>query len=398
MPYSDITNENEYNRFIKYMNAIGFGRVTDYNFNDKEFCEFVFTAYYVNRISSMFEWRNLPDTIPQRFIELYLIFNGCVCVAEYEGKLYAFFGGRGGEPDVYYMPTKFIVANPALRMSKEYTIDEDCIVIPNDTMYMGLLPMISRYAKMMTETELSMKVANINSRILSLILAPDDTAKESAERYIQKIIDGDLSAIVSSDEFLGGITTQPYGLTGNSNILTNLIEFMQYEKASIFNELGLNANYNMKRESINSSESQMNNDALLPLIDDMLKRRQEGARKINEMFGTNIEVDFASAWKDNVEELEAEQAVLETQAETEVEPEQDPEQEPESEQKESEPESEPEEAEQESEPEEQEEEPEEESEQIEEELQDIEDTLQDIKDKIDDLEESQEGDGEDETE
>ena len=67
----------------------------------------------------------------------------------------------------------------------------------------------------------------------------------------------------------------------------------------------------MKRESLNSAESQLNDDALLPLIDDMLHQRQAGAEKINAMFGTSISVDYASAWEDNIEELEAKQDNLE---------------------------------------------------------------------------------------
>ena len=60
----------------------------------------------------------------------------------------------------------------------------------------------------------------------------------------------------------------------------------------------------MKRESINSGESQLNNDMLLPLIDDMLKQRQEGAEKVNDMFGTSITVELASSWEDNQEEID----------------------------------------------------------------------------------------------
>jgi len=85
---------------------------------------------------------------------------------------------------------------------------------------------------------------------------------------------------------------------------------MQYTKASWFNELGLNANYNMKRESINSDESQLNDDALLPLVDDMLNCRRLAAEKVNAMFGTSISVDFASSWQDNQQEIDAEQAAI----------------------------------------------------------------------------------------
>jgi hypothetical protein len=65
----------------------------------------------------------------------------------------------------------------------------------------------------------------------------------------------------------------------------------------------------MKRESINSNESQLNDDMLHPLIDNMLAERKAGIKKVNDMFGTDIEVDFSGAWLSN--EIE-EQAILDT--------------------------------------------------------------------------------------
>ena len=50
----------------------------------------------------------------------------------------------------------------------------------------------------------------------------------------------------------------------------------------------------------------MNNDALLPLVEDMLEQRRVALEKINEMFGTNISVDFASSWEKLLKEFEAE--------------------------------------------------------------------------------------------
>jgi hypothetical protein len=66
----------------------------------------------------------------------------------------------------------------------------------------------------------------------------------------------------------------------------------------------------MKRESINSNESQLNDDMLLPLIDDMLYMRKLGLDKVNEIFGTNIDVEFSSSWKNNEIELTAQQNAL----------------------------------------------------------------------------------------
>jgi len=289
-------------KFNKFLRDILPG-YSAYDFADKDRARGQYIGYFLNRTQSMFKWEGLPETIPARMLELYLQTNGNACFYKHEGNLYVFFGGRGGTPDVYYMPTIYTIANPALHLNVMANIDIDCVVMPNDSMYMGLLPLFDRYATAMTETELSIDIACVNARIIDLISANDDRTRESALKYLEDVRAGKLG-VIAGNEFLNGISATPYGATGH-NTITDLIELMQYQKASCFNELGLNANYNMKRESLNSSESQLNNDALLPLIDDMLNCRKLYAEKVNKMFGTEISVDFNSSWKDNIEEIDA---------------------------------------------------------------------------------------------
>ena len=201
------------------------------------------------------------------------------------------------------MPTKYVVANPALKLSKTYTIGEDCVVGRNDSLYYGIMPLLENYATLSMETDISLWIANVNLRLTNIISAPDDRTRENGETYLKRVLDGELG-VMGETAFLDGIRVQPYG-EKRAETITDLIELKQYIKASKFNDIGLNANYNMKRESINASESQMNNDALLPLIDDMLACRKEFADDMNKMFGTNISVEFDSSWQDNIEEQEA---------------------------------------------------------------------------------------------
>lgn len=306
--------ESQVRYFNKYVCGM-LGNSPKFDFADKTSCINQHIAYMLNRTQSMFRWKGLPDTIPERSLELFLQTNGNVCFYKYNGELYVFTGGMGGEPDVYYMPTVYTIANPALKISKSLKIGYECVVMPNDSLYLGLIPMFSRYASGMTENELSMKLAIINSRIVDIISAPDDRTRESAEKFLSDIDNGK-PGVIAENAFLDGIRAQPYGTTANSNALTNLIEMEQYLKASWFNELGLNANYNMKRESLNSSESQMNNDALLPLVDDMLKCRELAIEKVNKMFGTEISVSLASSWEDNEQEIELEHEKISGQPET----------------------------------------------------------------------------------
>ena len=306
--------ESQVRHFNKYVYGM-LGGSFKYDYTNKEICINQHITYMLDRTQSMFKWDGLPETIPERSLELFLQTNGNVCFYSYEGNLYVFTGGLGGEPDVYYMPTIYTIANPALKISKSLKIGIECVVMPNDSLYLGLLPMFARYATGLTENELSMKIAIINSRIIDLISAPDDRTFESAKKFLSDVEEGK-QGIISENAFLDGLRAQPYGTTTNT-VLTNLIETEQYIKASWFNELGLNANYNMKRESLNTTESQMNNDALLPLIDDMLKCRERAVKKVNEMFNTNISVKLSSSWEDNEKEIELEHKQISGQPEME---------------------------------------------------------------------------------
>lgn len=250
------------------------------------------------RLQSLFKYDNLPSTLPAKYLEMYMQMNGNCCIADVNGSLYALVGNFSDVPDAYYLPIKYTVANPYLKLTKTYTRGEDCVIMMNDPFMLGLLPIVKKYAAQLAENELSMSISVINARIMSLITATTDQDLQAANKFIDDIVNGKLSAI-GSDAFFEGIKAQSYANSAQSNAITDLIEMEQYLKAGMFNDLGLNANYNMKRESLNSNESQLNDDMLSPFIDIMLKSRLEGVKQINDMFGTDIKVDFASAWKEN---------------------------------------------------------------------------------------------------
>lgn len=278
---------------------------------DKSYMIDSYTKYYLARLESMFRYEGLPDTIPAKWLEHYLLCNGNAAIIKYDDQLYAVTGGMGEIPNAYYIPSRYIVANPYLKggmipedasdlsMSKTYVIDKDCVVIWNDTYAQGIMPLLLRYIHALVENDITMNIADILARATLNISASDDQTRKSAELYLQRLEKGEL-AVIAEKAFIDGLKISEFSAACNS--LTNLIEYHQYIKASLFNELGLNSNYNMKRESINSNESQLNDDMLHPLIDTMLRERQEGIERVNKMFGTDIKVTFNSAWEENENE------------------------------------------------------------------------------------------------
>lgn len=273
---------------------------------DKDTAVTEFMANTLAKTQSMFEYEGLPDSIPQKELERLLQTTGNAFVTSVDGVLYALSGGKGGEPDVYGRATLYTVANPALKLNKTYDIQKDGVLIENDSNGESLLPLIGRYAVLYTDGLISLNTASILTRITMLISASDDKTKQSADEFLRKIQDGEFS-IIGENAFFKGVNMQTAPTT-NSVYITQLIELVQYYKASMYNELGLNANYNMKRERLNLGEVSMNVDVLLPYVDNMLKERQNAVEKINAMFETEISVKLASSWgleRDNYNALAA---------------------------------------------------------------------------------------------
>ena len=296
------------------------------DFTDKKHRIKDYTDYMLNRINHLFDYEGLPENISRRNMELSLMRTGqlCICrveedeilqpegIKKLEPGVYCFFATPGGPYDFNEEPTTMIVAHPYLKQSKQLKIGEDCVLLRNDSLCLGLMPLFERYASMLVENDITMNLADIQSRIVSLLVAGDDATKISAEEFLNKIKNGDLSVITDEgiDE-LFKLQALPYSNNANQTI-TNLIELEQYLKASWYNDLGLSANYNMKREAINSSEAQLGQDALLPLIDDMLHSRQEAWDLANKLFGLSVSVDYHGVWKGLEDSLTQEPAETDT--------------------------------------------------------------------------------------
>lgn len=271
----------------------------DFDYMDKETNIKNTIAYMLNRTNAMFKYNNLPETIPSKELELLLQTNGFAIFLKIDNDFYVVNGGLGGEPDVYNRPTKATVSIPALNYNNTLDINKDCVIISNDSCNVGLLPLFQRYAFILNENMITMILANINKRYTTLISANDDNTVRSAELFLKNIFDGK-QGVIAENKLFDSLKVNPN--TDDRGTLRDLIEFEQYIKASFYNEIGLSANYNMKKERITKEEFTTNSDSLYPLVDDMLNSRRKALEEINRLFGLDITVDFNSSW--NIRSLE----------------------------------------------------------------------------------------------
>ena len=288
------------------------------NILDKKTSVFNYFMLMLDRSNQMFEYNGLPDTVNFEMLETFLQVNGHIGFVEINGDLYALPGSLGGSQDPYFRPTQYIIANPVLGTVQGKIINHlppldtsywsqltDCVLCKNDTNFQGLFYLFSRYATQLAENDVSVRSAQINSRQRTIIITQNDRQAASADAYFKNLEEGKIGATISKD-FQDSI--KPANISTQApNTIIQLIELQQYLKASWFNEMGLNANFNMKREYLSEEELRASTDLLLPLVDNMLYCRQDALELVNKTFGTNISVKKNSAWANKQEELDTEQ-------------------------------------------------------------------------------------------
>lgn len=252
-----------------------------------------FRADMLNKSLTMFEWKNLPDTLPAVEIEKQLQTNGYSIIAKVQGNIYAFQGGFSGQ-DPYNQPTKAIVNNPSLKYNGTFTINEDCVIIKNDDMQQGLIHIYNKYGTLLIENQITMLMTDYNYRIPFTISSKDDTTTQSAREYLQKIIDGSLG-VIGEAKLFDALKVTPTNNKG-VNSFADLYGYQQFIEAQLNNTIGLATNNNMKRERLTTNEIEVNKNASYPLIDNMLRNRKQAVEKINKMFDLDIDVEFSSIW------------------------------------------------------------------------------------------------------
>jgi hypothetical protein len=86
-------------------------------------------------------------------------------------------GNMGDVIDAYYRPTRIIISNPGANCYEQFELGrqkggtyygDKGVIIRNDTLYHGLMPLILRYAYLLAENILTMRTADVFLRIIGI--------------------------------------------------------------------------------------------------------------------------------------------------------------------------------------------------------------------------------------
>ena len=303
-----------------------------------------YTDFLLNRIAQMFVFENLPSEMAGDFLSRELFVHGRVGITT-NGTDKRFTSPRiwrgwcGGEITAEYTGSRFIGASPVLGgadfkigeggeviynstedkfapfATEQFTMKKGKIVPPSDPLpYTALYSYILRTSEMLENIDISIRTLLRTSRATVFVTAKTQEIKNGAQIILNKILNGEEYGIFLDDLLNSlNITFAPTANNAQS-LLNELKEQYQFMLAEFYHAVGINANYNLKRERLNTAEIDVNTDALFINILDMLKCREQGVKNVNAMFGTNITVRLGDEWQ-REKTVEHETETAETQPE-----------------------------------------------------------------------------------
>lgn len=251
-----------------------------------------------SKIENIFVYENLPEEIPVRFMNLCLFKTGKIVFYKIGDKYTVQPFSYNDILNWYYVPVKGRVVNPYLpsgHQNWEFTIDDEAVIynsspdIYNYKAYSVVADLIFKTANQLSENDISYYCIQRNSRLIAMFSAETDLQKKEMNKILDKMYNGETD-ITMEESLVAHIHANPLTQNSTRNSITELIEFQQYILANFYHSFGINSNYNLKREQLNSDEIDVNQEVLRLNIEDMLKCREDGVSKINEKFGLNISV------------------------------------------------------------------------------------------------------------
>lgn len=250
-----------------------------------------FYNYRVNQLleymMKLFTYKNLPESIPDHEIDLYLYLYGhCGIVkGNKTGKLIAVVPMMSDPTDYLDVFRKFTWATPI--QNGQCYIDRTGIVIDNTKLHNSSYPLIHTTAARLAHIDVTMICTLVNARDTVAIKAISGKFANDARSYQMQKYNGNPSFIVDR-----GFSTIEFEdcKTDRSFNVRELADTQQQILAEFYENIGINKTVE-KRERLISAEASADNQLLKLNIMNMFECRKEGIRKVNAMFGTDITVE-----------------------------------------------------------------------------------------------------------
>lgn len=255
-----------------------------------------FRIYYERLMElaiSMFEWKNLPDSVDERFLELVLFTDGKAVFFKDEvmGYLTLRFA-TNGRLNVYNVP----VARRAYSVNnyQNYLTEKDSVIIYNNMVRTNLKPLTEMYAQRLWDLD---RTIDVNCKAQKTPVLITGTEKQ---RLTLKNLYMDYAG---NEPFIYGEADKikPDTLKVLTTGAPFVADRLQQLKTQLWNEIltayGItNVSY-QKKERMISDEVMRSQGGTIASRYSRLNARRQACEKINKMFGLNIECDYREDYR-----------------------------------------------------------------------------------------------------
>jgi len=261
--------------------------------------------YYIDRLTelsiSMFEWVNLPDTVDERFLEMTLFTNGCAVYFNDDvlGNL-ALPVAINGQWNVYKIPIRRRAYSVNGYQNGDLTIDNS-VMIYNNMIRTNSIRAVRMYARRLWDLDRSIDVNARAQKTPVLIQGTEQQRLTLLNAY--KELDGNSPVIMADKDIdlrngpISCINTEaPY-----------VADKLYQLKTEIWNEaltyLGISNLNIQKKERLVADEVTRNMGGTIASRYSRLEMRRKAAEEINDMFGTDIEVNYREDFREADDEV-----------------------------------------------------------------------------------------------
>ena len=254
-----------------------------------------YTRYLFQKVISVFEFEGLPEQWADNYFK-YVLFGYGVIAVIYTDKYGVICQDCGLSGfDVFYQPTRCIIANPHLPGLKEFKIHENCEIIKLQPDYGSVMDLVTTYADLMALALETTGANLLNSKLSYVFFAENKTAAESFKKLYDRVASGEPMAVIDKNLLMedGTPAWQIFTQNVGQNYITDrLLNDMKTLEDQFNTVIGVpNAN-TQKRERMITDEVNANNVDIQCRVNLWLETMNKDIEQVNRMFGTDIKVKY----------------------------------------------------------------------------------------------------------
>lgn len=253
-----------------------------------------FARYLLQKIISVFKW-DMPKTWSRNYLLYTLYCWGYVAVINTDK-----FGvipqqcTLGGF-DVFYQPKFATVANPLLRGILNPVIGKQCELLRLQPDYGGVMDIVNFYADMLALSAETASTNLLNSKLAYVFASDGKAGAESFKKLYDQIASGEPAAYIDKNLYRDDGT--PTWNFFNQNlketyIAGDILNDMRLWEMKFDNEIGIPTTNTTKKERLITDEANSAIEESRTKAQLWLDELQESCRKINNMFGIRLWVDW----------------------------------------------------------------------------------------------------------